>query len=114
MEAVIADQRWQEGNLEAQLNRLSPLGEINNGRQRLDELSARAGRGLKGTLKSAYDTCQSLQARLSALNPEAILQRGYAIVSQADGGTIYRVGQTSSGAQLSVRVSDGTFEVIVS
>ncbi len=114
VEAVIADQRWKEGNLEAQLNRLSPVGEINNGRQRLDELSARAGRGLKGTLKGAREACQAFQARLSALNPEAILERGYAIVSQADGKTVYQVGQTRSGAQLSVRVSDGTFEVIVS
>ena len=114
VESAIADQRWKAGNLEAQLNRLSPVGEINNGRQRLDELSARAGRGLKGTLKSARDACQAFQARLSALNPEAILQRGYAIVSGADGATVYQVGQTSSGAQLSVRVSDGSFEVIVS
>jgi exodeoxyribonuclease VII large subunit len=90
------------------------LGEINNGRQRLDELFARTGRGLMGRLRSARDACQAFQARLSALNPEAILQRGYAIVSGADGATIYKVGQTRSGAQLSVRVSDGSFVVIVS
>jgi len=113
LQATLSDQRWKEENLAAQLERLSPLGDINNGRQRLDELSSRSSRGLKGYLKSARDGCQSLSARLAALNPEAILQRGYAIVTGADGGTIYQVGQTSSGAQLTVRVSDGSFEVIV-
>jgi len=113
LQATLSDQRWKEENLAAQLERLSPLGDINNGRQRLDELSSRSGRGLKGYLKSARDGCQALQARLAALNPEAILQRGYAIVTSADGGTIYQVGQTSSGAQLTVRVSDGSFEVLV-
>jgi exodeoxyribonuclease VII large subunit len=113
LQVTLADQRWKEENLAAQLERLSPLGDINNGRQRLDELSSRTGRGLKSYLKSARDGCQALQARLAALNPEAILQRGYAIVTGADGGTVYQVEQTSSGAQLTVRVSDGSFEVIV-
>jgi exodeoxyribonuclease VII large subunit len=113
MQVTIADQRWKEETLAAQLNRLSPLGEINNGRQRLDELSSRSARALKGYLKNTRETCLAFQARLSALNPEAILQRGYAIITGDDGGTIYKVGQTSSGAQLLVRVSDGSFEVIV-
>jgi len=47
---------------------------------------------------------------MSALNPEAILKRGYSIVTAVDGATVYQV---SSGEKLQVRVSDGEFEVIV-
>ncbi len=113
MSGVLADQRWKEETLAVQLDRLSPLGEINNGRQRLDELISRTERGIKSYLKNTREACLAIQARLFALNPEAILNRGYAIVTGEDGSAIYQVGQTGSGDRLLVRVSDGSFEVIV-
>ena len=64
-------------------------------------------------IKTSRDMCLAYQARLSALNPEAILKRGYAIVTAEDGSTVYQVSQTSTGEKLQVRVSDGEFEVIV-
>jgi exodeoxyribonuclease VII large subunit len=97
----------------SQIDRLSPLGEINNSRQRLDELSARLERGLVSSLKGYRDHCSSLGARLGGLNPESILLRGYAVVTAEDGSTIYQVGQVESGKTLNVRVSDGNFDVTV-
>ena len=67
-----------------------------------------------GYLKSAAESCLAWQSRLASLNPEAILKRGYAILTGEDGSTVYQVGQTSTGEKLQVRVSDGEFEVIVS
>ena len=113
VQSVLAEQRWKLDNFIGQIGRLSPLGEINNGRQRLDELIAREERGMIGVLKSARDHVISYQARLATLNPEAILKRGYAVITAADGSAIYQVGQTSTGDQLLVRVTDGEFEVIV-
>jgi exodeoxyribonuclease VII large subunit len=109
----ILDRRKDAENLALQNERLSPLGEINNGRQRVDELFGRTGREIAGYLKLARESSQAMQSRLAALNPEAILLRGYAILTGEDGATIYQVGQTSTGETLQVRVSDGTFEVIV-
>jgi exodeoxyribonuclease VII large subunit len=109
----LLDQRKDAENLALQNERLSPLGEINNGRQRVDELSGRTGREIAGILKLARESSLALQSRLASLNPEAILLRGYAILTGEDGSTIYQVGQTSSGENLQVRVSDGTFEVVV-
>jgi exodeoxyribonuclease VII large subunit len=109
----ISDQRWKMESFSTQIERLSPLAQINNGRQRLDELSGRMDRGLKMTIRSSRDMCLAYQSRLAALNPEAILKRGYAIVSAEDGATVYQVSQTSTGEHLQVRVSDGEFEVIV-
>ena len=83
-------------------------------RQRLDELTGRLIRGMGAFLNISREQAVFFQARLASLNPEAILKRGYAMVTAEDGSTIYEVGQTSSGQQLQVRVSDGEFEVVVS
>ena len=109
----IAEKRRQAEGLAEQIERLSPLGEINNGRQRLDEISGRVGRGIEAYLRMARESCLAYQARLTSLNPEAILKRGYAILTGEDGSAIYQVGQTQTGERIQVRVSDGEFEVIV-
>jgi len=113
IQGIFSEQRWKLENLMGQITRLSPLGEINSGRQRLDELSSRLERAGAGYLKGAHEKCNSFQARLSALNPESILKRGYAVLTADDGSTVYQVGQVSSGEHLQVRVSDGEFEVNV-
>jgi exodeoxyribonuclease VII large subunit len=113
IQGIFSEQSWKLENLAGQIARLSPLGEIINGRQRLDELSDRLERAGAGYLKGIRDKCNSFQARLSALNPESILKRGYAVLTADDGSTIYQVGQVSSGEHLQVRVSDGEFEVNV-
>lgn len=113
IEGILSEQRWRLETLSSVITRLSPLGEIINGRLRLDELSSRLGRAAAGFLKGSRDKCNSIQARLSALNPESILKRGYAVLTADDGSTVYQVGQVSSGEHLQVRVSDGEFEVNV-
>ncbi|MGB2955824.1 MAG: exodeoxyribonuclease VII large subunit [Anaerolineales bacterium] len=113
IQGIFSEQRWKLETLSGVITRLSPLGEIINGRQRLDELSGRLERAGAGYLKGVRDKCNSFQARLSALNPESILKRGYAVLTADDGSTIYQVGQVSTGEHLQVRVSDGEFEVIV-
>lgn len=113
IQGKLVDQRWKLETYSDQIKRLSPLAEIQNGRQRLDELSGRLARGMGVFIKSSQGQIESYQARLAALNPEAILKRGYAVVTASDGSAVYQVGQTKSGQQLQVRVSDGQFEVIV-
>ena len=113
IQGLLMEQRLRLENLINQVNRLSPLGEINNSRQRLDELSTRLERGLVNGLKGFRDRCSALGARLGALNPESILQRGYAVVTAEDGSLIYQIEQVESGKHLNVRVSDGDFDVTV-
>ncbi len=109
----ILEKRREAENLALTVERMSPIGEINNGRQRVDELLARTGREITVSLRNARESCLALGSRLGSLNPEAILLRGYAIITGEDGSTVYQVGQTASGEKLQVRVSDGSFEVIV-
>jgi len=54
------------------------LARIRRDRQRLDELSRRAQVFLIHALKMRAARLAGLEQRLAALNPEAILQRGYA------------------------------------
>jgi len=102
------DQRWRA------LHRLSPQAQIDAQRQQVDDLSQRAARSLEHTLALHHSQLAGLQARLAALSPLAVLERGYAIVRQQDTGTIVRqVEQVSPGDRLSVRVQDGEFGATV-
>ena len=53
---------------------------------------------------------QHLTARVRALSPAATLERGYAIVTNADGEIIRDASTTSSGDFVRVRVAQGAFE----
>ena len=96
------------------LRRLSPQARIDARRQQVDDLSQRAGRCLEHALTLNRSQLAGLQARLEALSPAAVLERGYAIVRQQDTGVIVRqVEQAGPGDRLTIRVQDGEFGAIV-
>jgi exodeoxyribonuclease VII large subunit len=49
-----------------------------------------------------------LSARLNALNPLQILDRGFAVVSLADGRVLRRPGDAPAGTKLKIRLAEGT------
>lgn len=109
----LASSHWE---LDAQTNRLrlfSPLARIRSDRQYLDDLTRRAGIALTHWLELQRSGLAGIDQRLSALNPQSVLSRGYAIVSTPDGQMIHHVTQVVAGDDLDVRVSDGTFGVRV-
>jgi exodeoxyribonuclease VII large subunit len=99
--------------LRSRLERVSPLGSINNQRQRLDELSLRQAVAWQHRLQYLRVENKGWQQRLAALNPYAVLQRGYAIVSNSEGQVIHSRAQVSEQAVLAIQVSDGKFKVRV-
>lgn len=104
--------RW----LEAQQNRLllrTPLARVHRDQQRLDELNYRAGRSLYHAIEINRTRLAGMELRLNALNPDAILARGYSLVTQPDGSLVRSTKQVQPNDALSVRVSDGEFEVRV-
>lgn len=100
--------RRQLGEARARLDRLSPWRRIQNDRQRLDELSERIRRALKASERLRRARLEGLQQRLAALNPLAVLQRGFAVVHGADGRLVGSVRRVSVGEDISVRLSDGS------
>ena len=73
----------------------------------IDEMLARARRTLSHRLDRAADDIGHQRARAQALSPLATLQRGYAVLQDADGHVVTSVAQAAPGAAVSVRVADG-------
>ncbi len=105
--------RWAIKELQGQLRRNSPLAQIQSDIQRVDELERRVSTSASHLLQLAHSQLIGLAQRISALNPRAVLERGYAIVTNRAGETISRLAQVSPGVPLNVQVSDGDFGVHV-
>jgi exodeoxyribonuclease VII large subunit len=73
----------------------------------LGDLLARARRTLSHRLDRASDDIGHQRARAQALSPLATLQRGYAVLQDAEGHVVTSVAQAAVGAAVSVRVADG-------
>jgi exodeoxyribonuclease VII large subunit len=111
---AIARRRHRLAGEARALQRLSPQAQIDRRRQRLDDLSHTAQTTIAHWLALRRERLNGLSLRLSALNPEATLARGYAAVRRTDDGRVVsRVGQVAPGDRLSVQVSDGEFGSVV-
>lgn len=88
----------------------SPQARIANARQRSDELARRLVAGVRHGLALRQAALRGVFQTLSAVGPETVLARGYAVVRRlSDGEVVRSIGQVTAGAPLAVRVSDGSF-----
>jgi exodeoxyribonuclease VII large subunit len=107
---LLAEQKTALSSLVSQLRYTSPDRRIQSEHQRVDELVRRAHSSLYHHIQLQATHVRGMQRRLEALNPSAVLARGYAVVTRKDNGSVVsRVAQ--AGAEMKVRVSDGEFEV---
>lgn len=99
---VLEDAAWR-------LERASPMHSIQEGRQHLDMLGLALMRNASHALqlRSAHLTGQT--ARLQALNPLAVLRRGYAVITTADGSLLRSIAQAQTGQHIRARLADGSF-----
>src|SRR5205823_3485733 len=90
--------------------RLSPMWQVSNDRQRLATLSASLQTHLGHRLSIERERIKGAKERLDALSPLQILKRGYAIVRDLDtGDVVSSIGDTRAGHLVEIRVSDGAF-----
>lgn len=113
LQAAHNEYRWALKELQNHLDRYSPLFRIQSDLQRVDELDHRLGSGISHILQLAHTHLMGLSQHVAALNPKAVLERGFAIVTNQVGQIISRLGQVSAGDPLHVQVSDGDFGVHV-
>lgn len=107
---LLAEHKTMLSSFVSQLRYTSPDRRIQSERQRVDELARRAHSSLYHHIQLQAAHVKGMQRRLEALNPSAVLARGYAVVTRKDDGAVVsRVSQTSD--EMKVRVSDGEFEV---
>jgi exodeoxyribonuclease VII large subunit len=112
-ESYTSQLRWTLRELHAHLSRNSPEVQIQSDSQRVDELERRMTASVVHFLQLTRSQLMGISHRIIALNPQAVLERGYAIVTNTAGQPIARVAQVSSGQPLNVQVSDGDFGVRV-
>jgi exodeoxyribonuclease VII large subunit len=107
---LLAEQKTTLLSLVSQLRYTSPGRRIQSERQRVDELARRAHSSLYHHIQLQSIHVKGMQRRLEALNPNAVLARGYAVLTRKDDGSVIsRVEQ--AGDEMKVRVSDGEFDV---
>jgi exodeoxyribonuclease VII large subunit len=109
---IIAWQNQLE-TLRSRLRLRSPVARVRSDRQRLDDLTRRAATTLRHRLELRGVRLEGLEQRLSALSPDAVLERGYAVVTRLDGVKVRSVSQVAPHDELKVRVKDGNFGVQV-
>jgi exodeoxyribonuclease VII large subunit len=79
----------------------------------LAALLERSRRTLRHALDRAADDIGHQRARARALSPLATLERGYAVLQDADGHVVTSLDAVSPGASVSVRVADGRIAATV-
>ncbi len=75
--------------------------------QGLQELARRHGRAQRALQQRAHERLDALQARLQALDPQRVLARGYAWVTDVQGRPIVSARGLSAGQQVRAVWADG-------
>ncbi len=96
------------------LRLLSPGRLLESRRREVAGLASRLTGSLTGRLAAEDRRLESLKARLTALSPEGVLRRGYALVTRgADGAVVTRAGDLTAGEDVLVRLAEGRFTAVV-
>ena len=90
-----------------------PEDTLNEARQRVALLRNRAAESLKCRVKIERQGLESARAQLRALDPREVLERGYALLSDAQtGALVAEFSQVKPGQKLVVTLRDGSFSVV--
>ncbi|MDP6943257.1 MAG: exodeoxyribonuclease VII large subunit, partial [Myxococcota bacterium] len=76
-------------------------------RAEVDVTAERVGRESRRLLVRATERLGDRAVRLRLVNPDRVLERGYALLRRADGQTLRTITDAPAGTQLSARLSDG-------
>ncbi len=98
----------------ASLLRLSPERQLADQQRAVEALAGRASTVAEHQLAILSERLQARALQLTALDPAAILNRGFSITWRVeDRAVVRRLAQLEPGVRLRTRVSDGTFDSIV-
>ncbi len=107
----IQEARWEVQSLVQQIALHNPQRGLDGNRQRVDMLVNRLDQSMERRLTRGRNRLALLEARLTAVNPQTILARGYAIVRDQNGRLLRTVQNAAVGDHLHVQLSDGIIEV---
>ena len=102
--------RRSESALEAlslRLNRQSPTARVRDGQQHLNSLHTRLQTAVQQRADRANLRARTVSARLEAMSPLRVLERGYALVYGPDGHLLRTAASVSTGAEIRARLAAG-------
>lgn len=110
--AIVATQRLRlERQGQSLLHALQSQAE--RARRRCDNAGQALPAAVRAGLERQRQRLERAELRLRLLDPGLVLQRGYAFLEDADGGTVQRAAQTRPGQQLRATLADGTVALTV-
>jgi exodeoxyribonuclease VII large subunit len=101
--------RKRADEVSALLLRQDPRRQLGQVRERFAAARARLDRLPERMLHIASMQLQAIEARLHALSPFEVLNRGYALVQDASGTIVRSPAQLAVGDRVTTRLSDGSF-----
>jgi exodeoxyribonuclease VII large subunit len=113
MEAALTSrlrsQQDHVASLAACILRHDPRQGLAHSREQLQANRNRLHRSMEHRFHGFANALNALNARLHSLSPLAVLDRGYALVLDADGSVIRSVARLKSGEAVTTRLGDGVF-----
>ncbi|MGL6071587.1 exodeoxyribonuclease VII large subunit [Craterilacuibacter sp.] len=105
IKAKLKHDAWQLEHANARLARLRP--DPGQQARALQQLATRLMRASGQMAASRRMTLLRIETTLSAMNPEAVLARGYAIVQNAQGKAVKSPSELSDGEQVRLQLAEG-------
>lgn len=110
MMAALASRRDAIAAESRLLESLSPRFAVATFRQRIDDLTVRLEASARRSISARRERLRLTERTLYAASPQAILDRGYALVSDSQGVRVSSVHTTRTGDRLNIRFKDGIIE----
>jgi exodeoxyribonuclease VII large subunit len=111
MQSKLDEHTYTLDSARQRLVHASPERRIRSARQQVDDLQGRGQRAIQHRLALQRAHRQGLEDRLQALNPAAILQRGFALLQRSDGSLLRGSRQAKPGELLTARLWDGSLSL---
>jgi exodeoxyribonuclease VII large subunit len=105
----VRQRQRQVAELTATVLRHDPRQGLAQARERLAACRTRLDRTLERMMHTSSSRLSALDAQLNSLSPLAVLERGYALVLDADGAVVRSTVQITPGDKVLTRLSDGAF-----
>jgi exodeoxyribonuclease VII large subunit len=109
----LARARERFDTLAHRLSRGHPGNRLQQQAQRLDELDLRMRRAWEHGFTRTAQRLQMAQRALDAISPLATLERGYAIVTRADGSVLQDAAEVRAGDEIEARLRRGSVKARV-
>lgn len=107
MESRLQRYRSRLTEWEQRLKLCSPEGRLKEQRNRLERLATGMDASMQNRLGSARQRLELAVNHLEAVNPLAVLARGYGVVQDSEGRVISSVAALRVGEPVTIRLSDG-------